>query len=345
MSWQFIGFDIDGSVAAQTELVDRLDKTVDLRSIEQELRLWASDKALRKLRSTLRDLRIRKDIRWLSFFGSGDYHHVTSLLLEALPDEFKPLSLVLIDNHPDWTHLPPIYHCGNWVSLVLQQRWIDSVVMIGQDSEDLEPQSLWFSPFEDLYAGRLKLYPYAKECIFAPLRWPRQVRAATGTERRAVGTNMFFKTVTSKGIDKVATEIAASLAGSNVYLSIDKDVLSPRYASTDWDQGRLSLTELAALIQKIAASANLVGADICGERAPRPLKGPLKLIDSNRLWQKPDNDWHSANALNQETNMKLLDTFTRVLNAKGEPLGSAVWLGRPEEDLDLAPKSMASKQT
>jgi arginase family enzyme len=326
MSWQFFGLDIDGSIAAQTRVTERLDKTINLRALERDLRLWGNERAIRKLRSALRDLRIRKDFHWLSFVGSGDFHHVTALLLEALPEEFKPLSLVLVDNHPDWTHLPPAYHCGNWVSSVLHQRWVDSVVMIGQNSDDLEARNLWFSPFEDLYAGRLKLYPYSKECIFAPLRWPRQVRAATGTERRAGGTNMFFKSVQSKGIEKVASEVAASLAGANVYISIDKDVLSTEYALTDWDQGKLSLAELAALVQKIAASCNLVGADICGEMAPQALKGPLKLIDSARLWQGQRHDWQEANALNQETNMRLLDTFTRTLEAKGEAIGSAAWL-------------------
>ena len=333
MSWQFFGIDIDGSISGQSALAQRLDKVADLKSLEGDLRLWANEKGIRKLRMALRDLRIRRDFRWLSFLGSGDFHHVTSLLLEALPEECKPLTLVLIDNHPDWTHLPPAYHCGNWVSLVLQQRWVDSVVMIGQNSDDLEAGNLWFSPFEDLYAGRLRLYPYAKECIFAPLRWPRQVRAATGTERRAGGTNMFFKTVKSKGIDRVAGEIAASLAGTNVYISIDKDVLDPDYALTDWDQGKLSLAELAAVIQKIAASCNLVGADICGEMAPNPLKGPLKQIDSMRLWQSQRHDWQTANAINQETNMRLLDTFTRVLEAKGEPFGSDAWLANMDHSL------------
>jgi arginase family enzyme len=335
MSWQFFGFDIDGSIAAQSAVRERLDKTVDLRQLEQDLRLWGNERAIRKVRSTLRDLRIRKDLRWLTLTGSGDFHHLTSLLIEALPDEFKPLNLVLIDNHPDWTHLPPTYHCGNWVSQILRQRWIDSVVMVGQNSDDLEAKNLWFSPFEDLYAGRLRLYPYSRERIFAPLRWPRQVRAATGTERRGFGTNMFFKTVQSRGIEKVASEIAASLAGSNVYLSIDKDVLSCEYALTDWDQGKLTLPELAALVQKIASTCRLVGADICGEMAPSPLKGTLKLIDSARLWRKQEHDWQTANALNQDTNMKLLDTFTRAIQAKGESFGSAVWLPKVERGLAL----------
>jgi hypothetical protein len=144
---------------------------------------------------------------------------------------------------------------------------------------------------------------------------------------------MFFKTVLSKGIDRVASEIAASLAGTNVYISIDKDVLSTDYALTDWDQGKLSLAELAAVVQKIAASCNLVGADICGEMAPKPLKGPLKQIDSMRLWQPQQHEWSTANTVNQETNMRLLDTFTRVLEAKGEAIGSDAWLTKADHSL------------
>jgi len=312
MVWQFIGFDIDGSIAAQRAVIDRLDRTVDLNSFEQDLRLWANQRGIRKLRNTIRDLRIRKDARWLSLVGSGDFHHVTSLLIEALPEEFRPVNLIVIDNHPDWTKLPPAYHCGNWVSTVLKLKWLESVILIGQDSDDLESRNLWFSPFEHLYSGLLRLYPYSKESIFAPLRWPRQVRSATGIEQIASGTNIFFKSLESRGIEKLTSEIAASLAGSNVYLSIDKDVLSTDYALTDWHQGKLRLSDLTYLIQRLVAGCNLIGADICGEAAPRPLKGLLKLIDSGRLWDNRRHDFATANCLNQQTNLRLIETFAKA---------------------------------
>lgn len=53
--------------------------------------------------------------------------------------------------------------------------------------------------------------------------------------------------------------------GGNVYLSLDKDVLSREYARTDWDQGTYSLPEVMALVREACRSARVLGADVCGE--------------------------------------------------------------------------------
>ena len=52
--------------------------------------------------------------------------------------------------------------------------------------------------------------------------------------------------------------------GLPVYLSIDKDVLSPEWARTNWDQGDLSLPQLKELIRQIAACREILGIDVCG---------------------------------------------------------------------------------
>ena len=50
-----------------------------------------------------------------------------------------------------------------------------------------------------------------------------------------------------------------------VYISIDKDVLKPASAATNWDQGSLSLWELEKLLAVILQKEQVVGIDICGE--------------------------------------------------------------------------------
>ena len=50
-----------------------------------------------------------------------------------------------------------------------------------------------------------------------------------------------------------------------VYISIDKDVLNPASAATNWDQGSLSLWELEKLLAVILQKEQVVGIDICGE--------------------------------------------------------------------------------
>lgn len=49
-----------------------------------------------------------------------------------------------------------------------------------------------------------------------------------------------------------------------VYLSIDLDVLSKRYARTDWSQGDMALSRLLSDIGRICAGHRMLGADICG---------------------------------------------------------------------------------
>ena len=49
-----------------------------------------------------------------------------------------------------------------------------------------------------------------------------------------------------------------------VYLSVDLDVLDPRFARTDWDQGRMTLDELSAALRKVRAEHRVLGVDLCG---------------------------------------------------------------------------------
>ena len=53
-----------------------------------------------------------------------------------------------------------------------------------------------------------------------------------------------------------------------VYISIDKDVLSPEYAVTNWYQGSMSLEELEKLLHIIIQQHAVLGIDVCGEFKP-----------------------------------------------------------------------------
>lgn len=58
-----------------------------------------------------------------------------------------------------------------------------------------------------------------------------------------------------------------------MYLSIDKDVLSPDYARTNWDQGQADIAETVDFIRSFLKGRRLIGADICGEN-PEGAEGP-----------------------------------------------------------------------
>lgn len=50
-----------------------------------------------------------------------------------------------------------------------------------------------------------------------------------------------------------------------VYVSIDKDILSPQTVCTNWDQGHLGLGTLQSHLRTILAHERVIGTDICGE--------------------------------------------------------------------------------
>ena len=50
-----------------------------------------------------------------------------------------------------------------------------------------------------------------------------------------------------------------------VFISIDKDVLSPKEEITDWDQGNMSLAMLEGILQILIRRHRILGIDICGE--------------------------------------------------------------------------------
>ena len=53
--------------------------------------------------------------------------------------------------------------------------------------------------------------------------------------------------------------------GERLYVSIDKDVLSPDYARTNWDQGNMTLQELEGIVAEAAGVMQIAAIDICGE--------------------------------------------------------------------------------
>jgi len=66
-----------------------------------------------------------------------------------------------------------------------------------------------------------------------------------------------------------------------VYLSIDIDVLSEEYASTDWSQGEMTLDELTSALEKLLSTRRVIGIDICGGLSTE--KGALpKDLEKNR---------------------------------------------------------------
>ena len=73
-------------------------------------------------------------------------------------------------------------------------------------------------------------------------------------------------------LDAIPTEV--------VWITIDKDVLPEHEALTNWDQGRMPLVALVAILRAAGARKRILGADICGEYSPPRHGNWLKRIEA-----------------------------------------------------------------
>jgi arginase family enzyme len=305
-----INLNTDQSISAQKQLYAKLDVIADLSHQVNNLRLWTNNLGLAYLRQMIKTLRQTHQQPWLTFLGSGDFHHYSLALLETLPQD-QPITLVLIDNHPDWFYGNPTFHCGNWVSGVLDLPWVESIILVGQDSNDLQGHHFWNAPWMQLCSGRLKLYPYRRAQSFIPMKWPKMVSGVKTSARNPLGVTLSYTTVNSFGEERFFDDLASKLAGQRIYLSIDKDSLKMDAAITDWEQGCLSLTGLVYGIGRLRESCQIVGADVCGESAPQALTGLAKKIDAGRF-KKSKLSTATINDINEKTNLEILAAFSNA---------------------------------
>jgi arginase family enzyme len=306
-----VGLNLDASLTDQQALGSRLTATLDLRDHGDRVRLSCGAADAERLADRLRLFRAAEARPLLTFIGSGDFHHVSLLLLQALPPQPEPVTLVLVDHHPDWFNERPPNHCGNWVWSALRLPHVRAARLVGQDSNDLRGHRFRRAPFDALCDGAVVLRPRRITRRRVPLRWPRNARTTDGRNfaMRWWGTSLHFEP--AEHLEEALGQVAAELAGRPIYLSIDKDCLRPADAATDWEQGDYALEDAARGVRRLAERCELFGADVCGDRAPTALAGVRKRLDAGRLRVRP-HDPAAAAALNQRANLALLDALTVV---------------------------------
>ncbi len=73
--------------------------------------------------------------------------------------------------------------------------------------------------------------------------------------------------VTEEEFDARKEELHEALLEYPVYVSLDKDVLDPKEAVTDWSQGSMKLSDILDFFETAKASGTLfLGMDVCGEQ-------------------------------------------------------------------------------
>jgi hypothetical protein len=190
--------------------------------------------------------------------GSGDFHHISHLLLERLP-EHAPFDVVVLDNHPDNMRFPFGIHCGSWVLHAARLPQVRCIHVLGISSPDVGWRHAWENHLIPIFRGKVRYWTLGVDT-----RWAKLPGLSKGfrsfTEAR---------TLVASFVEALRENIPGA-----AYLSIDKDVFAPAVAHTNWDQGHFDLDNARQLIEALAGK--LIGSDITGEVSVHHYQTPWK---------------------------------------------------------------------
>ncbi len=228
----------------------------------------------------------------ITFYGSGDFHHVTLALLERIPG---PFNLLVLDKHPDWMRGIPFLHCGTWLRHALKLGNLNRVFHCGGEL-DFDNFYRRLAPWPDLQSSRVVVFPARRH--FTRGRWAGIVTLPLLTD--------------AGPIDVVLREalqpFLQDLARIPLYISVDKDVLSAEDAAVNWDSGLLRLPEAVMILETFLAAAegHLAGADVLGDWSAVELGHWLNRLCDRIDHPSPHFNGADAAARNQRANTKIL---------------------------------------
>jgi len=217
---------------------------LDLQGWQERIRFGCSRHMLDELKNTIDDRLVEQP--GVAFLGSGDFHHLSYLLIARQARLNRRLQVVVFDNHPDNMRYPFGIHCGSWVWHVSRLPFVSRVHVLGITSKDVELKHAWENHFRNLRFGKVRYW-----CVGPKLDWmhPLGIKGCQSFEHTGAMLGAFD--------DYLETST------DPIYLTIDKDVLSVEDAHTNWDQGVMRLAELESAVGRLRA--RIIGADITGE--------------------------------------------------------------------------------
>jgi hypothetical protein len=301
--------DLDGSLTHQADLFAAAPaQWVPAADWGPRIRLACDFTAFERFRGWLHDA-LPPDDRCVTFYGSGDFHHVTLALLGRIR---KPFNLLVLDKHPDWMRGIPFLHCGTWLRHALRSPYLRRVFHCGGEA-DFDNAYRWLAPWSEIAAGRVVILPARRR--FAVGRWRR----------------INVHTLMTDGIDPVEVVRSAlephrdELRRHPLYVSVDKDVLTAHDAAVNWDPGLLRLDQAVDVIQAFLAAAEgrLVGGDVLGDWSPVRLGRRLNRLCSRVDHPSPELDPADAARRNLRANAALL----RALSTADAPTVGAIDAG------------------
>ena len=237
---QPIVLDIDGSLCGLEGM-----QTVELSDWQEAIRFGCSRSTWKRFRRVLSE---RLPARYGPVcMGSGDFHHISHLLLDRICHS-EPFDVVVLDNHPDNMRFPFGIHCGSWVVHAARLPHIRCIHILGITSTDVSWWHAWENHLLPIVQGKIRYW-------------------TTGVNVQWANTVGLAKRIRSFENAQVLIEQFIAEREKNVpaavYLSIDKDVFSTDVLRTNWDQGCFDLDNVRQLIE--AFKGKLIGSDITGE--------------------------------------------------------------------------------
>ncbi|WP_392561824.1 arginase family protein [Orbus sturtevantii] len=289
MNRQTIILDFDQSVGTIENAI-----SINLTDWQAAVRFGCSNKIFHQLATRLQhDLPLSYGTAML---GSGDYHHISLLLIERLQSCYNaknPIEVVIFDNHPDNMRYLFGIHCGSWVSYVAKLAFVSHVHVLGITSHDIAFSHAWENRLTPLIKNKLTYWS-----MDVDTRWANKL-----------GLGRAFKHFATPD-DLISAFLTHQINHSQpVYLSIDKDVLDKTTIQTNWDQGRLKtehiLTTIAGLSNRIIASD--ITGDVSNWQHPSRFKRLLSFLDKQPTI--PLNTLKQWQAQQHQVNLQLLSAL------------------------------------
>ena len=178
-------------------------------------------------------------------YGSGDFHYLTALRLRAVTE---PTVLVSFDNHPDWDVRPPKWACGGWINRALELPNVPRASIWGCGNFECWWPHQIFGNRRAERAGILAVHPWADDR-------DEKDRQRKGAILRDNWRQSF-------------EDFSKSVAGKNIYITIDLDCLRVEEAVTNWESGRFTVVDLEWALRILRECCKIVGGDICGAYSP-----------------------------------------------------------------------------
>jgi len=254
----------------------------------------------------------------VTFFGSGDFHHVSLALIRR---QAEPINLLVIDNHPDWMRRIPFIHCGTWLHHTAQLPQVKQIFHVG-GNVDFDNLYRWLAPWEAIEKHKIAVLPGIRR--FRGWRW-----AKFGNDP------LLWKSQTAAPfslppgrLKEFLRPYRKDLGSRPLYISLDKDVMSAQFAPANWDSGHLTVLQTRAVLEAFLMAANgiVAGIDVVGDWSPVRVQGLFRRFLHFTEHPGLRVDGYAATRANEQTNLSLLesvDWFTRTASERTAELAVA----------------------